>query len=153
LAVIIRILGRTMSLGSRRTALVVAVAAALLLVFLVATWDRRTFIDGYPIGAVACADPESKAALNVNGHPWCGTFTAFALRSLDEAVPGHAVVVGLDLYRPDYPGVWVTRSGGLDLVAVLRFADNTVRSFYIGCGVGLDNERCFADPEYAKRAT
>lgn len=116
--------------------MVLLVVAAVLLI------GNRT-IDGYPIGPQVCRDPEEMGR-DVSDDRWCDTFTNFARKTLDEADPGHAEVLGVDAYSPRV-GVSL-RSGGTDLIIALRLADNSVRAFYIGCGVGLDNKRCFVGP-------
>lgn len=123
-----------------------------ILVF-VAGRDTRTYVDGYPIGARRCTDPEAKGWLNAAGRPWCDTFANFARQSLDAAAPGHAQVSAVEFYDPDFGQILATRSGGSDLIAVLRLQDGGVRSFYVGCGIGAANDRCFVDPDYAKRRT
>jgi hypothetical protein len=95
--------------------------------------QTRTIVDGLPIGQRTEGDSR---------------FEAFAVATLDDLVPGHAPVEGVEMYTPDFRTpdgsvILVTRSGGHDLVVVLRLADGVVRAFYIGCGVGLDTERCF----------
>ena len=80
---------------------------------------------------------------DVSGDRWCDTFTNFARQTLDAADPGHAEVLGVDAYSPMASGVLSLRSGGTDLILALRLADDSIRAFYIGCGVGADNKRCF----------
>lgn len=127
--------------------------AVVLLLLLVAGCNGQTFVDGYPIGERRCSDAETAEWLNVHGRSWCDTFKNFARQSLDMVAPEHAQVVTVDVYNPGYGEILALRSGGSDLVVVLRLADDSVRSFYVGCGMGADNERCFFDPDYAKRRT
>jgi hypothetical protein len=115
----------------------------LLLVVVAILFVANRTIDGHPVGAQVCRDPEEMGR-DVSGERWCDTFTNFARQTLDEADPGHAEILGVDAFEPKV-GV-LLRSGGTDLILALRLADNRVRAFYIGCGVGADNKRCFVGP-------
>jgi hypothetical protein len=33
----------------------------------------------------------------------------------------------------------------MDVIVVLRLADGGARAFYVGCGVGIDQDYCFLD--------
>jgi hypothetical protein len=98
--------------------------------------ETRTIVDGLPIGQRTEGDSR---------------FEAFALATLDDVAPGHAPVESVEMYVPDFrtpdgSAVIANRSGGHDLIVLLHLADGSVRAFYIGCGVGLDTERCFLGP-------
>lgn len=96
-----------------------------------------TFVDGWPIGeTVAC------------GVRDCGPFFDFAVADLDTSEPDHAPIVAIEAYVPDFR-TWdgqrllLTRSGGSDLIIVLRLEDGSVRAAFVGCGVGVEPFRCF----------
>jgi hypothetical protein len=100
----------------------------------------QTFIDGLPVGeSVACGDED------------CGRFSDFALADLDTREPDHAPVVAIEAYVPDYrtadgQRLLLTRSGGSDLIIVLRLEDGSVQAAYVGCGAGVEPDRCFLGP-------
>ena len=96
----------------------------------------QIFLDGLPIGEEVVGDAR---------------FEAFALHALDDQAPGHARVTSVEMFVPDYRSadgsvILTVRSGGSDLIVVVGLADGTRRAFYVGCGVGLDRERCFLGP-------
>ena len=120
--------------------LVLSLAALGLIASRLVSGDR---IDGYQVGAQRC-DRGDEMGTDVHGHRWCDTFTKFGRQTLDAEAPGHPEVVSVAAYnRTD---VIPIRSGGTNLVVALHLADQSVRAFYIGCGVGLDNDRCFLVP-------
>ena len=91
-------------------------------------------IDGYPVGDRLDGDRR---------------FVDFATEEFDRSSPGHPAVASVEMYVPDFrtPGgdhILVTRSGGTSLVVAFRLVDATVVAFYVGCGVGVDQELCFA---------
>ncbi len=105
-----------------------------------AGFPPQTFIDGLPVGdAVAC------------GVENCARFSDFALADLDSSEPDHAPVVAIEAYTPDYrtadgQRLLLARSGGYDLIIVLRLEDGSVRAAHVGCGVGVEPDRCFLGP-------
>jgi hypothetical protein len=121
--------------GARLRGFRAGVLAVLLLSS--AACRPQTWIDGYPIGdAIDCSDGQ------------CARFTDFAAQTLDRARPGHPVIVSVQVYLPDFRGpdgelLLAARSGGSDHVVVLTLADGTVEALYVGCGVGIDPDRCF----------
>jgi hypothetical protein len=100
----------------------------------------QTFIEGLPVGeSVACGDED------------CRRFSDFALADLDMREPDHAPVVAIEVYVPDYrtadgQRLLLTRSGGSDLIVVLRLEDGSVRAAYVGCGAGVEPDHCFLGP-------
>jgi hypothetical protein len=100
----------------------------------------QSFIDGLPVGeSVACGDED------------CRRFSDFALADLDSSEPDHPPVVAIEAYVPDYrmpdgQRLLLTRSGGYDLIIVLRLEDGSVRAAYVGCGAGVEPDRCFLGP-------
>jgi hypothetical protein len=100
----------------------------------------QSFIDGLPVGeSVAC------------GVEDCRRFSDFALADLDSSEPDHPPVVAIEAYVPDYrtadgQRLLLTRSGGYDLIIVLRLEDGSVRAAYVGCGAGVEPDRCFLGP-------
>jgi hypothetical protein len=94
--------------------------------------DAPTVIDGYTLGEPAqCASR-------------CERYGEIARAWLDEAVPGHAETVITELWTLDR--ILMVRSGGRDYVVLLRLADGTTRAVVVGCGVGIDPDRCFTVP-------
>jgi hypothetical protein len=98
----------------------------------------QSFIDGLPVG-------ESVAWDNVHGGY---RFSDFALADLDSREPDHAPVVAIEAYIPDYrmadgQRLLLVRSGGNDLIVVLRLEDGSVRAIHVGCGAGVEPDRCF----------
>ena len=99
-------------------------------------WGTPTVVDGYPLGREAPCD-----------HG-CPRFTAAASAWLDAAAPGHAAIDHIELFVPDYRDsagnqILTTRSGGTDYIAVVHLAEGSVRAIQVGCGVGIDPDRCF----------
>ncbi len=100
----------------------------------------QTFIDGLPVG--------DRATWGVREGD---RFSEVALAELDSREPNHAPVVAIEPYVPDYrtadgQRLLLTRSGGYDLVIVLRLEDGSVRAVYVGCGAGVEPDRCFVGP-------
>ncbi|HEX5823139.1 MAG TPA: hypothetical protein VFY18_01650, partial [Candidatus Limnocylindrales bacterium] len=124
------------SLARHLAPLAVLLAVALVAWLPLIQWGTPTVLDGYPLGTrAACADS-------------CPRFTAAAVAWLDSAVPGHAPVDQIELFVPDYRDsagnrILMNRSGGTDYVAVIHLADRSVRAIQVGCGVGVDPDRCF----------
>lgn len=87
-------------------------------------------IDGLQVGRRADADER---------------FVTFASARLDEAEPGHAEIAAVEAYEPHPPRG--PRSGGRDLVIVFRLVDGSVRALHVGCGVGVEVDRCFVGPQ------
>jgi hypothetical protein len=98
----------------------------------------QSFIDGLPVGdAVAWDDV-------YEGY----RFSDFALADLDSSEPNHAPVGAIEAYVPDYrmadgQRLLLTRSGGNDLIIVMRLEDGSVRAIHVGCGAGVEPDRCF----------
>lgn len=117
-------------------AIALALAIALVGWLALVRWDVPTVVDGYPIGVPArCADG-------------CPLFRDAASAWLDTAHPGHSRVDRIDLFVPNYRDrdgnvILMNRSGGTDYIAVIHLADGSVRAIQVGCGVGIDPERCF----------
>ena len=124
------------SLGRRLAPLAIILAIALVAWLPLLRWGAPTVIDGYPLGTRAgCADG-------------CPRFIAAASAWLDTAAPGHAGIDRIELFVPDYRDsqgntILTTRSGGADFIAVIHLVDDSVRAIQVGCGVGIDPERCF----------
>jgi hypothetical protein len=100
----------------------------------------QTFIDGLPVG--------DRATWGVREGD---RFSAVALADLDSSEPDHAPVVAIEAYVPDYrmpdgQRLLLTRSGGYDLIIVLRLEDGSVRAVYVGCGAGVEPDLCFVGP-------
>jgi len=121
---------------TRRLALTASFLAAALVAWLgMIRWSMPTVIDGYPIGPpAACADT-------------CPKFAATASAWLDTTFPGHGPIVRIELFEPDCHDangnlLLTNRSGGRDYIAVIH-ADGRVRAIQVGCGVGIDPDRCF----------
>lgn len=110
--------------------LILAVAATPSLV------GCTTVVDGQQVGQRADADER---------------FVKFAVDTLDDTEPGHAEIVAVEAYEPHPPRG--PRSGGRDLVIVLRIADGSVRALYVGCGVGVEVDRCFLGPQDSMRSS
>lgn len=120
----------------RRLLLGVGLSAVSLVAWLgMVRWSVPTVIDGYPIGQpAACADA-------------CPKFAAAASAWLDTTFPGHGPIDRIELFEPDCRDangnlILTTRSGGRDYIAVIH-ADARVRAIQVGCGVGIDPDRCF----------
>jgi hypothetical protein len=124
------------SLARRLTPLAIVVAVALVAWAPLIRWGTPTVVDGYPLGTRArCADG-------------CPRFIAAARAWLDSAVTGHAAIDRIELFVPDYRDaegntIVMARSGGTDYIAVIHLADGTTRAVQVGCGVGIDPDRCF----------
>jgi hypothetical protein len=124
------------SLGWRLAPLAILIAVALVAWLPLIRWGTPTVVDGYPLGQRAdCADG-------------CPRFNAAASAWLDSAVPGHAAIADLELFVPDYRDsagnqILISRSGGTDYVAVIHLTDGLIRAIQVGCGVGVDPDRCF----------
>ena len=124
------------TLGLRVAPVAIVVAVALVAWGPLIRWGTPTVVDGYPLGTrVDCADG-------------CPRFIAAASAWLDTAVAGHAAIDHIELFVPDYRDpqgntIVMTRSGGTDFIAVIHLADGSVRAIQVGCGVGIDPERCF----------
>jgi hypothetical protein len=93
-------------------------------------------VDGIPIGSTAPCS-----------YGNCDRETAFARAWLDTKAPGHAAVRAVEIHLPDYRAangdhLLLTRSGGRTVVAVLRLEDGSIRAVLIGCGVGVEPDRC-----------
>jgi hypothetical protein len=130
------------ALGRRLAPLAILVAIALVAWLPLIRWGAPTIVDGYPLGTRAgCADG-------------CPRFIAAASAWLDSAVPGHAAIDHIELFVPDYRDsegntILMNRSGGTDFIAVIHLADGTTRAIQVGCGVGVDPDRCFTSPPLA----
>lgn len=101
----------------------------------------QTFVGGLPIGQRVCVDAASG----------CNRFEDFARQTLDEQVPGHPDVLSVDIYAPDVRSesgerMMVSRSGGSDLVVVLRLADESAHAYWVQCGRGIDSDWCGLGP-------
>ena len=125
---------------TRRLALTAAFLASGLVAWLaIVRLNVPTVVDGYPLGEPAnCAER-------------CPRFRDAASAWLDTTVPGHARVDKIDLFVTNYRDadgslILMTRSGGTDYIAVIRLADGSVRAIHVGCGVGIDPDRCFTIP-------
>jgi hypothetical protein len=105
-----------------------------------ASFPSQRFIDGLPIGEPAACSVEE-----------CRRFFDFALVELDSREPNHAPVVAIEAYVPDYrtadgQRLLLTRSGGYDLIVVLRLEDGSAQAVYVGCGAGVEPDLCFVGP-------
>jgi hypothetical protein len=124
------------ALGRRLAPLVILMAIGFVAWLPLIHLGTPAVVDGYPLGSpAACADG-------------CPRFNAAASAWLDTAAPGHAAIDRIELFVPDYRDsagnqILTTRSGGTDYIAVLHLADGTVRAIQVGCGIGIDPERCF----------
>jgi len=124
------------TLGRRLAPLAILLGIALVAWLPLIHRATPTFVDGYPLGAGAnCAES-------------CPRFMAAASAWLDTAAPGHAAIDRIELFVPDYRyaevnQILVTRSGGTDYIAVIHLGDGSTRAIQVGCGVGVDPERCF----------
>ncbi len=98
-------------------------------------------VGGYPVGERRCGEA---APGGQEERDQCDRFTGFARATLDQQAPGHAAVVGTEVYR-DPPGVLYSFGGYGDVAVVaLRLADDTVRAFHVQCGVGVSKEMCLS---------
>lgn len=57
----------------------------------------------------------------------------------------------IEAYVPDYrtadgQRLLMTRSGGSDLIIVMRLEDGSVRAAYVACGAGVEPDLCFLGP-------
>jgi hypothetical protein len=124
------------TLGWRLAPIAILVAIALVAWLPLIHWGAPPVVDGYPLGVRAgCADG-------------CPRFNAAASAWLDSAVPGHAAIDRIELFVPDYRDsegnrILMNRSGGTDFIAVIHLADGSTRAIQVGCGVGIDPDRCF----------
>jgi len=112
------------------------IAAWMLFAGAMLSCGQPAVIDGLPLGSRVDGDER---------------FRDFAIRTLDDALPGHALISSVEMYTPAFRNaagdvILTARSGGADLIVVLNLADGSRRAFYVGCGVGLDRERCFLGP-------
>ena len=128
---------------TRRLALTASFLAVGLVAWLAfARLNAPTVVDGYPLGEPAkCADR-------------CPLFRDTASAWLDTTLPGHAKVDRIELFVPNYRDaagnlILMTRSGGTDYIAVIHLADGSVRATQVGCGVGVDQNRCSTSPPLA----
>jgi hypothetical protein len=127
------------TLSWRLAPLAIVVAVALVAWLPLIPWGTPTVVDGYPLGTRAgCADG-------------CPLFDAAASTWLDTTVPAHAAIDRIELFVPDYRDsegntILMTRSGGTDYIAVIHLADGSIRAIQVGCGVGVDPDRCFTSP-------
>jgi hypothetical protein len=93
-------------------------------------------VDGLPIGDKApCGAGE------------CDREIAFARGWLDAASPGHAPIRSVSVHLPDFRDdagnhILMARSGGRTVVAVLRLEDGSIRAVLLGCGLGIEPDRC-----------
>ena len=127
---------------------VTAAIAVAALGTIAAFWlvsDRRTFIDGYPVGEHVCPQP--------NPSWWCDAGTAYANAALDNAKPGHAPVTSVEVFDANYraaDGSRLTRTygtAGADGVFVLRLADGSAEASYLACLAGPWGPRESPSPE------
>ncbi len=132
-----------MPLAIHRAGRSISVVAVLLLLM---ACGGRTYVAGFPIGERMCSDAQAV--------DWfCEGLTGFAVSTLDESAPGHAAVASIETYRPDYRTsdggrILHTRgTAGGEAIVVLRLADDTVRSFYVGCIAGPWGEAASPPPE------
>ena len=90
-------------------------------------------IEGYLLGEPAhCA-------------PICRQFTDYAATWLDDKAPGHSPIASADLWTLDH--TFYLRSGSRgDYIVVLHLENGTARAILVGCGVGIDPDRCFTLP-------
>ena len=115
----------------RRACLALTALAAL-----VVACGSAPRVDGIPIGEpVGC------------GGGTCDAEIAFARSWLDGAAPGHAPVRQVEIHAADYRNangeqILLARSGGPTVAAVLRLEDGTIRAVLVGCGIGIDPDRC-----------
>jgi hypothetical protein len=124
------------SLGRRLAPLVILLAIGFVAWLPLIRLGTPTVVDGYPLGSRAACDDG------------CPRFNAAATAWLDTAIPGHAAIDRIELFVPDYRDsegntILMTRSGGADVIAVLHLADGSTRAIQVGCGVGIDPDRCF----------
>lgn len=130
------------SVGLRLAPLAIIVAVALVAWLPLIRWGTPTIVDGYPLGTrPGCPDG-------------CPRFIAAASAWLETAVPSHAPVDQIELFVPAYRDsagntILMNRSGGTDYVAVIHLEDGKVRAIQVGCGVGVDPDRCFTTPPIA----
>ncbi len=110
----------------------------------------QTFIDGLPVGDRATwgVRDGDRATWGVRDGD---RFSEVALADLDSSEPDHPPVVAIEAYTPDYrtadgQRLLLVRSGGNDLIVVLRLEDGSVRAVYVGCGAGVEPDRCFLGP-------
>jgi hypothetical protein len=77
----------------------------------------------------------------------CDDMTAEILRWIDREAPGDAGLASLTWHTmvdEAGNGVLMNRSGGSTWLAVATLTDGSRIPLLVGCGVGLDTERCFA---------
>ncbi len=98
-------------------------------------------VDGYRLG-----EPASCQIL-------CEDFGNEAIRWLDRVSPGRASIDRIELRASDIRNangdrMLLIRSGSRgDYIVVIHLADGSTRAVYVGCGIGIDPDRCFsADP-------
>jgi hypothetical protein len=99
--------------------------------------------------AAACASPNEIEGYRLGQPaqcaPICGQFTDYASAWLDGESPGHAPVGSADVWTLDH--IAFVRSGSRgDYVVVFRLEDGSVRAIFVGCGMGIDPDRCFTLP-------
>lgn len=117
--------------------LVLRGCAIALLTIVVAGCVGQRFIDGIPVGAGVDYDP---------------MFVDFAIATLDDEDPGHAPVDGAEMFLADYRTpdgsklLWTRSGGNGEYVVALHLSDDTVRAYFVWCGAGLDQTRCFLAP-------
>jgi hypothetical protein len=94
----------------------------------------QAWVGGYPVSErVDCREAS------------CDRFIDFATASLGAPPPA---VRSVAVFYPDFRGpngerILTARSGGNNYVVVFTLADGNIKAVYVGCGVGIDPERCF----------
>ncbi len=111
-------------------------ALVLGLVMIAAGCHASNDVDRYQLGEVApCA-------------PICARYISEAGQWLDREAAGHPPILTADVWASR--NLLYVRSGSVgDYVVVLHLEGGTDRAIMIGCGVGLDRDRCVTLPAVA----